>query len=279
MRWIYHETRPLERLHEQYELECKLHKRLMTATKEKRRGLYTDVYDELLRKFPDNRMLAGKYDKEFSKRQIHNAMQMLGRWLNMGSTFLEIGPGDCSFALEVCKYVQKVYVVDVSYELTAGITQPEDFELIISDGTRIPVESKSVDIAYSNQYMEHIHPEDALEQLNHIFIALKVGGRYLCRTPHRQSGPHDVSKWFSDTPDGMHLKEYTYRELNDIFKSVDFKKVQAIIGARGHYLPFRVPIFSVILLERLLAKMPFGKKLANTILIRALLGMQVIAIK
>ena len=32
---------------------------------------------------------------------------------------------------------------------------------------------------------------------------LKPGGMYALRTPHRQSGPHDVSRWFADEPEGL----------------------------------------------------------------------------
>lgn len=279
MRWIFHEKRPLERLREEYDFECILHNRLMSATQQERKHLYTKVYDELLRKFPDNGMLAHKLDKNLSKRQVRNAMRILRPWLRKNLKFLEIGPGNCSLSFEVCKHVEKVYGVDVSYELTENEMNPKNFKLIISDGTSVPIDPNTIDLAYSNQYMEHIHPEDMVEQLENIFAALKHGGIYICRTPHKQSGPHDISKWFSETTDGMHLIEYTYNDLNSIFRRIGFKKVKAIIGARGYYIPFPLPIFLVIFLEKMLGSLPFGKELAHTTILRAILGMQVVAIK
>jgi predicted SAM-dependent methyltransferase len=38
------------------------------------------------------------------------------------------------------------------------------------------VRAESVDLAYSNQLMEHLHPDDASEQLANVYRALKPGG-------------------------------------------------------------------------------------------------------
>lgn len=279
IRWIYHETRPIERLREQYILEKRLATKLKTATKEERKGLYTEVYDELLTAYPDNHMLARKYDKVFQARQIHNAMQMLKRIISKNTVFLELGPGDCSLSLAMCEHVKHVHAVDVSHEMTKGLDTPENFELVISDGTSIPIDKETVDVAYSNQFMEHIHPEDVVEQLDHIYASLRPGGVYLCRTPNALSGPHDISAWFDDEPKGMHLKEYTYGELNTVFRKAGFRSVRVILGARGYYLPFSVPSSVLIGLEGFLRAVPFGKSLAHFTLMRAVLGMQVLAIK
>jgi hypothetical protein len=57
---------------------------------------------------------------------------------------------------------------------------------------------------------------------------LKDGGRYIFTTPHVCVGPSDVSKVFdSDQPMGMHLKEYTYKELCQALRVAEFRKVTA----------------------------------------------------
>ena len=63
--------------------------------------------------------------------------------------------------------------------------------------------------------MEHLHPDDALEQLQNIYSALVPGGIYLCITPNRLSGPQDVSRDFDMVATGFHLKEYTISELSN----------------------------------------------------------------
>jgi len=66
-------------------------------------------------------------------------------------------------------------------------------------------------------------------------------GIYICVTPNRLSGPHDISKYFDVTATRFHLKEYTNTELSDLFKEAGFLKVRAYVGAMGIYVRF--PLF------------------------------------
>ena len=133
---------------------------------------------------------------------------------------LEIGAGDCALSLALAAHARQVYAVEVSREIAHTEDAPENFELLITDGRSIPVEPNSVDVAYSNQLMEHLHPDDALEQLNGILSALRPGGKYICFTPNRLLGPSDISQYFEDeVASGFHLREYSNRELRDLFKA------------------------------------------------------------
>ena len=111
---------------------------------------------------------------------------------------------------------------------------------MLSDGCTVPVPADSVTLAYSFQVMEHIHPDDALEQLRNLFTAIAPGGSYMCVTPSRLNGPHDVSKFFDPVARGFHLKEYTNAELARLFRAVGFSRVVPYAGFRGRYL--RLPI-------------------------------------
>jgi len=73
--------------------------------------------------------------------------------------------------------------------------------------------------------MEHLHPDDALTQLQNIYQAISEHGIYICVTPNRLSGPHDISKYFSEFSQGFHLKEYTVTELYHLFKAAGFSTV------------------------------------------------------
>ena len=42
----------------------------------------------------------------------------------------------------------------------------------------------------------------------------------------RYSGPHDISRHFSDTPQGFHLKEWNYREMFATLKAAGFSQVR-----------------------------------------------------
>jgi len=248
------ESRSIEQLREQYEIERELANRLRAATRDERKGMYTAVYDELYSRVPHHPGWTRRTDAE-EMRRAHDAQHaMLGRYLRPGDTYLEIGAGDCLFAAEVARTAGRVYAVDVAREVSKLESPPDNFELIISDGTSIPVPPGSVDVAFSNQLMEHLHPDDASEQLEHIFAALRDGGRYVCITPNRLDGPHDVSSYFSDVADGFHLKEWTFTELDSLFRTVGFSHVDALVHLRGWIV--RVPASLVRVTERYLASLP-----------------------
>ena len=176
-----------------YEVEKELANTLRTASKQERRQLYPSVYDELFRRVLDHPMLTQRLSAAQIKTAISSEIALLMPFVNKDTTFLEVGPGDCALSLEIAKTVKQVYAVDVSGEITGNSERPANFTLIISDGCSIPVHANSVNVAYSNQLMEHLHPDDAAEQLRNIAEALIPGGVYICETPNRLSGPHDVS--------------------------------------------------------------------------------------
>lgn len=273
------EQRTKKQIQEHYEIEKKLADRLRNATKQDRRTLYSSLYEELFQLVPDHAQLTRKVSHEQQQKALKYKIKLLSKLLNKNASFLEVGPGDCSLAFEVANHVKEVYAVDVSKTITESSKLPNNFKLIISDGSNIPVPKNSIDIIYSNQLMEHLHPDDAYDQLKNIIKALAPGGVYLCITPNRLNGPHDISRHFDTVATGFHLKEYTITELSKLFKDVGFSKVMMYIGAKGKYLRF--PIFFAVFCESVLEHLPIKLRymLANTTLIKALLVVRLIGIK
>jgi SAM-dependent methyltransferase len=273
------ETRTIERLRAHFEIEVELANRLRNATKDQRAGLYSIVYDELFRRVPDHPQLTQKSSEGTSSRDISAHLETLKSLLRQDSTFLEIGPGDCALSFQIAKYVKQVYAVDVSDEITKSAVRPQNFKLALSDGCSIPVPENSIDVAFSDQLMEHLHPDDALEQLKNIHRALAPGGVYVCITPSRLDGPHDITKYFESSARGFHLKEYTIEELNDLFKKVGFSKVRQLIGGKGKYLS--IFVLPSIICERLLAIFPYGmrKSLATRLPFRTMLAIRILGYK
>ncbi|MFQ6133924.1 MAG: class I SAM-dependent methyltransferase [Armatimonadota bacterium] len=182
------ETRTLDQLREHYDIERELADLLRRASKAERRGLYPLLYDERNRRLPHHPGLQRRLDATLQAEHVATQMVLLQPFLRRARTFMEVGPGDCALSLEVSKRADKVYAVDVSAEVTSSLACPDNFRLILSDGVSIPVPEGSVDLAYSNSVMEHLHPDDAREQLASVRQALAPGGIYVCVTPHRFSG-------------------------------------------------------------------------------------------
>lgn len=273
------EQRTTEQIRQHYEVETELAARLRQASREERRSLYTALYDEMLRRVPSHPLLTRKLSPEFRTRQVAERISYLKKFLTPETVFLEIGPGDCAVSFEIARRVRQVYAVDVSEEITRQVTMPTNFQLFISDGSSIPVPPGSVQAAFSDQLMEHLHPDDALEQLRNIHRALTPGGVYICNTPSRLTGPHDVSGYFDREARGFHLAEYTVEELSRLFRAVGFSEVKVLTVLRGR--SFQLPVFPLVALEKLLARLPYDlrKSCAGSFPFSSLLGVQLIGVK
>ncbi len=235
------DTRTPEEIRQHYNIEKELADRLRNSSKQERSYLYSSLYDELYRRVPLHSQLSRKASLSRSAFLVNLQMKFIRSFLRKETTFLEIGPGDCALSFEVCKLVKQVYAVDVSKEITKTSTVPENFQLLISDGCNVPIPQNSVDLAYSYQVMEHLHPDDAFEQLQQIYNVLVPGGTYICITPNRLTGPHDISRYFDEFATCFHLKEYTTLELSNLFRKVGFSRVRAYVGAKGKYMSSYIP--------------------------------------
>jgi hypothetical protein len=151
----YHDDRSIDRITFHYEVERELAGRLRAANREERLELYRSCYDELFARVTDHpQMVRKRGGSARAEQRVEEQLRFLRPLVRRGDTYLEIGAGDCGLALRMCELVAKSYAVDVSELIAAGgAPPPANFELVISDGTSIPVPPDSVDFAYSNQLM------------------------------------------------------------------------------------------------------------------------------
>jgi SAM-dependent methyltransferase len=246
--------RPPERLRAHYELERRLADRLRNASREERATLYSEVYEELFRSVPDHPQLRARQTPEERAEATARQVAIIEDFLRPGGRFLEVGAGDCAVSLTLASRAGHVYAVEVSKTISANSDTPGNFELLITDGREIPVPDGTIDVAYSNQLMEHLHPEDAVEQVTNIFRALAPGGVYICLTPHRLLGPSDISAYFDDVPTGFHLREYSTMELQELFASVGFERVSVLAIAAGRRFP--LPAAPFVWIEPIAERLP-----------------------
>lgn len=267
------------RIREHYELEKGLARQLRCADKIARGRLYTELYDELFSRLPDHPQVVERGHPEVERRRVRGQLKFLEPLLCDGGVYLELGAGVGALARQVAALADFVYAVDVSRVITASDPLPHNMAFVLSDGTSVPVPPESVDVAFSNQLMEHLHPDDALEQLANVYAAIKPGGIYFCITPSRLSGPHDVSRHFDEVAAGFHLKEYTYAELEALFRQAGFRRFTAIVGYRGY--GFRCGLGPVRGLESTIAALPRGvrRRAARIPFVRLGLGIKLLAEK
>lgn len=269
-------------LRRHYLIERELADRLRQAPDAVRRVLYPQVYDELFRRLPNHPQLKARFQPDAHDRRLRDVrwqFAFLRPALGLRTHFMEIGAGDCALSRELAGHVERVYAVDVSEQIMHTTPRAPNLVPVLSDGTSIPVPEATVDVAFSNQLMEHLHPRDAAEQLGNIYKSLAPGGSYFCVTPNKAYGPCDVSAAFDEVATGLHIKEYSARELRDLFLAAGFRKVRFYSGARGRYL--RMPYAVIRCVELLAGAMPsrLRKAIAGQAPMRALLGLYAQAIK
>lgn len=223
-----------------------------------RKNLYQEVYREYYEKFPHHPFIEQDINKA-ALQAVKKQLNVLSHFLGEDDVFAEIGSGTGALSFEVAKQVKSVTLIDVSDAPTKSASFPENARLVLSNGVNMPGELSNMDIVYSNQLMEHLHHDDADEQLNDIFSALKYGGKYVCITPHKYTGPHDISRYFDDEATCFHLKEYTVTELIRMFDEVGFRTVKYYIMPKSVLI--QLPKVLVRIIEFLLSQLsPYSRK-------------------
>jgi SAM-dependent methyltransferase len=261
-----------------YRVEIELAERLRSAPRDERLGLYGAVYDELFRRVPTHPQLTRKVTAAEQRAGVADRIALLAPFIEPETVFLEIGAGDGSLTVEVAGRARQCYALDVSREILSGVDHPR-VEAVLSDGCSVPVPESTVTVAYSFQVMEHIHPDDALEQLHNLFAVIAPGGSFFCVTPNRLNGPHDVSKYFDTVARGFHLKEYTVGELDALFRQVGFRRVEAWPRFNGRYV--RLPLGFVKGFEKVFGALPVSwrRRMGKLPFIRNVLSAPLRAIK
>ena len=248
------DDRSIDELVAHYNIEVELADRLRASTPEQRRSLYREVYDQAYRTIPNHP--TRRHDPAVRARHAASLVALLRPYLRRDADFVEIGPGSgCALSLEVCRHVRHVTAIDVSTEISRVESHPANFTHVIYDGIDINQPPGSADIVFSNQVLEHLHPNDAVRQIDDIHRALRPGGVFLFTVPNRLSGPGDISKYFDTrAATGFHLREYSHWELRRILKAAGFSTIGAIIGMNETY--FRFPLALLEGVERALDVMP-----------------------
>ena len=119
-------------------------------------------------------------------------------------------------------------------------------------------------VVVSDQVIEHLHPEDLNAHFEGVYSVLVEGGRYIFRTPHRYTGPHDMTRFFKyDKPQCFHLKEYTYQELTDMLRNIGFScgcvatvRLQKLLSSIGIEKHGRIMLNLMLIHEKVLSVIP-----------------------
>jgi SAM-dependent methyltransferase len=257
-------------------LEKSLADKLRISSAEERRVLYQQLYNELFTQFPNipEGLNISKEDR------LAWQLRLLSRFFDKKKTILEIGAGDCLLSKELAKHFGHVTAYEVADSIPFIEGRPDNFELRIFNGVDMAQEDASVDIVYSNQVFEHLHTDDTEPLLQAYHRFLRSDGLLMIITPHRLTGPHDISREFTPEAEGFHMKEYTYSELSKLLRKEGFTKVRGYIGySKIGYFPVIMPL--LILMEKMYGILPgaWRRKIRGNTVIFNLFGIKLTARK
>lgn len=214
------QSRSPERLRHHYDVERELAARMRASSREERTDLFKTLYTELFERVEDHPRLTRRETPEQSQNNVEKQFRLIAPHLRPEMTFLEIAPGDCRLSLKAAEHCSHVIGVDISDQSDPNESFPDNFDLIIYDGYNLEtVEDSSVDIIFSYQFLEHLHPDDVPLHFDLAYRLLKPGGLYILDTPHRYSGPHDISRLFGGNLDCFHFQEWTIRGLKKTLRA------------------------------------------------------------
>ncbi len=216
-----------DQLRHHYEVEKELAARLRSSTREERTESFKTLYPELFERVPDHPRLTRRDTAEASRRNIETQLRLLRPHFPESGpkpVLIEFAPGDCRLGAAATQWCSHVFGVDISDQRSPGEAFPGNFELTVYDGYHLDLPDGCADLAFSYQFLEHLHPEDVNLHFDTVYRLLKPGGVYVFDTPHRFSGPHDVSVHFGDTLECFHFQEWTYREMRKVLKRHGFDR-------------------------------------------------------
>ncbi len=249
-------VRSPESIRHHYEVEKALADRVRrSVSREERARLYGTMYDELFAAVPDHPRLTRVHDPETIAARNRGRLALVNRYLSPRARVLDIGAGDCAFSVELARRAGAVYALEISGGSASVENAPENMTLVLYDGFHLPFEPGSLDLAFSDQLVEHLHPDDQQWHFAMVAAVLVPGGVYVFRTPHRFTGPHDVSRYFTKgDPEGFHMKEWTYVELIAELRRAGFARFTVMFQKKGRAMT--LPVAPVVALERLLKPLP-----------------------
>ena len=170
-----------------FNVERAIADRLKAADRHTRKEIYGKMYDELFAQVPDHPRLTRRADASATKKMNQLKLALARPFLKPDGSFLEFGPGDCRFSFEMTRHTRQVYAIDIADQIGPDVEPPNNFELIVYNGYDVALEDGSIDTAFSDQLIEHLHPQDAADHFRLVHRLLKPGGVYTLRTPHRRS--------------------------------------------------------------------------------------------
>jgi SAM-dependent methyltransferase len=241
------------RRREQFQFERELRARILLSPAAARQAVISQAYGELFERFPDHAVFLNTAERRREMGRL--AAGMIAPLARPGWRVLEIGCGRGD-ALEALAHAGLTCVgIEPSRHMIDVCGERSLVTVVYGTADRLEFPPESFDLLFSQQVLEHLHPDDVPVHFREAWRVLRPGGVLAIETPNRRTGPQDISRGFTRTAEGLHLKEWSFRELIREYRNAGFVRPRGIVAP-----PFIARRSSVV---HRMSTVPAGMKLAE----------------
>jgi len=215
-----------------WRLEQRLTQELLASTPDNRWETFERAYTTLYSELEWLNRLTGGTDAIPAAIRYKSWVELIGA---APQSVYEVGSGKAAMIAYLAELGHRCTATEITRERGAKhAVEHANLRWTQTDGVNLarfePLDT--YDFVLSDNVIEHMHPADLHPHLQGARDILKAGGQYLLAVPHPWYGPWDISKVFKyEVASGMHLKEYTHRELRDAVLRAGFREVAAVRSA------------------------------------------------
>jgi SAM-dependent methyltransferase len=212
----------------QFELERELRARILASAKEERCAAAAAAYGELFERFPDLRVLVAT--REDRLRKGRSGAGLIHPLTKPGDRVLEVGCGRGDVLLDLARRGCRCIGLEPAEQMSGLCAAHPNMHVAQGTAERLEFADESFDLVFSQQVLEHVHPDDVPEHFAEAFRVLRCGGILCVETPNRRTGPQDISRGFTRVAAGLHLKEWTVGETIRLFRQAGFTRVKGLLA-------------------------------------------------
>ncbi|HLY32762.1 MAG TPA: class I SAM-dependent methyltransferase [Ktedonobacterales bacterium] len=220
----------------QYELEQQARREILASSPAERSEVTQKAYDRLYSNAPWHSSL--RATPESRAARVKRQATLLTQHVARAKRVLEVGCGRGDLLTYLAQRFPGVEFtgIDISEVKIDHVERAKtpNLTFLAGDCVEPPAPQHTYDLIISSQVLEHFHPDDTPKHLHAVCQLLAPGGTYEMDTPHRYTGPHDVSKFFTREASGTHLKEWTFAELSQALRAAGFTRIETDVPFVAH---------------------------------------------
>jgi ubiquinone/menaquinone biosynthesis C-methylase UbiE len=211
----------------QFKFERILRERILGSLKKDREVIVEQAYTELFERFPEHSVFLTT--QEEAKRKGKLGSGLIVPLSKHGSTVLEVGCGRGDVLVALAERGRICTGTEISHHMLE-LCNELGVKVVRGSADSLDFPSGSYDVVFSQEVLEHLHPEDVPRHFAEAFRVLRPNGIFAVETPNRRTGPQDISRGFTRVAEGLHLKEWSVRELIQQFQKAGFVKIRGLLA-------------------------------------------------